>query len=143
MARTTVQSVNVPIQLSFDNGTTWKNLVCLTNTTSPLANSLNAQESYCGNFQGQGIPTMDFSGEAICDFTPGATEVSLHDLESAMLASQVLIARQVYPGTGSVGNLLFRKSEVVVESTSLKGATNQLLMFDFSLKGQGIPVVTA
>jgi hypothetical protein len=142
MARTTVSSVSVPVQLSFDDGLTWKDLVCLTNYSNPLANSLNAQESFCGVFQGQGVPSMDFSGEAICDLTPNPTEVSMQDLDSAMLAQQILLARVVYPGTGSVGTLLYRKSEVVVENVTLKGSTNALLMFDFSLKGQGTPTVT-
>jgi len=143
MARTTVSSVQVPVQLSFDEGVTWKDLVCLTNYTNPLANSLNAQESFCGVFQGQGIPGMDFSGEAICDLEPNPAEVSMQDLDSAMMASQVIRGRVVYPGTGSVGNLLYRHTELVIESVTLKGSTNSLLMFDFSLKGQGTPTVVA
>lgn len=143
MARTTVQSVVIPVQLSFDEGVTWKDLVCLTDYSSPLNNSLNETESFCGKQIGQGNPSMDFSGNAICDLEPGAAEVSLTDLETAMMAKQVILGRVVYPGTGSVGNLLYRKSELVVESTTFKAATNDLIKFEFSLKGQGIPEVVA
>lgn len=137
-----VQSTNIPIQLSFDNGVTWKDLVCLTNYNAPLSSSINETETFCGTEIGEGVAKLDFSGEAVSDLEPLATQVSMGDLETAKLAGVRPLARMVWPGTGSIGNLMRRQTQVMIESVSPKGSTAQVLMFDFSLKGVGTPTIT-
>lgn len=135
-------SVNIPIQLSFDNGVTWKDLVCLTNYSSPLTNPLNETPTFCGKEVGEGIPALDFTGEAVSELEPDSMQVSQGDLELAMMAGTRPLARTVTPTTGSVGNLMRRESRVVVESVTPKGAADDVLKFDFSLKGVGTPTIT-
>lgn len=135
-------SVNIPIQLSFDNGETWKDLVCLTNYSAPLTNPLNETETFCGKEVGEGIPALDFTGEAVSELEPLSTQVSQGDLELAMIAKERPLARTVSPITGSIGNLMRRESRVVVESVTPKGAANDVYKFDFSLKGVGVPTIT-
>lgn len=137
-----IPAVNIPVQLSFDGGTTWKDLVCLTNYNSPLTNSLTETETFCGKEVGEGIPALDFSGEAVSELEPLTTQVSQGDLELAMLAKVRPLARTAYPTTGSVGNLMKRQSSVVVESVTPKGTAGDVLKFDFSLKGVGTPTIT-
>lgn len=136
-----IQSVLAPIKLSFDDGLTWKDLVCLTNYNAPLNNSTNDTETFCGKLVGQGNAALDFSGEAVCDLEPDSDMVSYNDLNSVILSKSVILGRVVYPGTGSVGSNLHLQTEIVVESTTLKGTANDYLKFDFSLKGQGVPQV--
>lgn len=137
-----VASVLVPIQLSFDNGTTWKDLVCLTNYSSPLTNDLNETLTFCGKEVGEGIPALDFSGEAVSKMPALVNQVSQGDLEEAMMGKVRPLARIVYPTTGSAGSTMRRESQVVVESVTPKGAANDVLKFDFSLKGVGTPTIS-
>jgi hypothetical protein len=138
---TYIQSVDAPIQLSWDSGVTWKTLVCLTNYSAPLAVPTNETDTFCGKLVGTGNAAMDFSGEAVVDATPNSNQVSVEDLAAAELAGTVLQARIAVPGTGSVGSQLYFRSDVIVESVTPKGTANDYIKFDFSLKGQGIPVI--
>jgi hypothetical protein len=136
-------SVNIPIQLSFDDGVTWKDLVCLTNYSAPLTNPLNETNTFCGKEIGEGVPALDFTGEGVSKIEePLVNQVSQGELEIAMMAGQRPLARTVLPGTGSIGSLMRRESRVVIESVTPKGAADDVYKFDFSLKGVGIPTIT-
>lgn len=135
-----VQSSANPLELSFDGGTTWKTLVCITNYNRNLAATVTETDTLnCGTLQGVGSPKFDFSGEAVTDITPTATQVSQEDLEGVLLTSTTILARHRYPSTGSISSLLYLKGSVIVESVNQKNAPNDLIKFDFSLKGTGLP----
>lgn len=135
-----LQSSVVPLQISDDSGVTWKDLICVTNYTNPLSRSKNETETLnCGVLTGSGPVKFDFSGEGVCDVTPGATQVSLDDLRTWLLADTVLQARITNPSTGSVGTKIFLQGEVTVEKADVKASPSDLIKFDFALKGQGNP----
>jgi hypothetical protein len=140
-----VQSSANPLELSFDGGTTWKTLVCVTNYNRNLSSTLTETETLnCGTLQGSGAPKFDFSGEAVTDISPSASQVSQEDLELAILnqyngVGVPVQARTRWPATGSVSSLLYMKGAVKVESVNQKNAPNDLVKFDFSIKGTGIP----
>lgn len=139
---TYVQSSANPLELSFDGGTTWKVLVCPTNLNRNLAATLTETDTItCGTLQGAGSPKFDFSGEAVTDIDPGATQCSQEELEGALLTSTPILGRMRYPSTGSISSLLYIRGTVMVESVGQKNQANDLVKFDFSLKGTGIPTI--
>lgn len=139
---TYVQASANPLELSFDNGVTWKVLVCPTNVTRNLAATLTETDTLtCGTLQGAGAPKFDFSGEAVTDIDPGALQCSQEDLEGVLLTSTPILGRVRYPSSGSISSLLFLKGTLMVESVSQKNQANDLVKFDFSLKGTGLPTL--
>lgn len=138
----TVQSKVIPIQLSFDSGSTWRDLVCITNMSAPLAKSINEVESYCGTHNGQGQPKLDFTGEAVCDLVPDPDQISYDEAADLVIDDTIFLARVANPLTGSVGSLLYLETEAIFESVTYKGSANQVVLFDFSIKGQGVPTRT-
>lgn len=144
MAQEYLQSSVLPLMLSFDGGTSWKQLVCVTNYTDNMSVGNTETETLnCGTLQGAGSPKFDFAGEAVADYNPGSTLVSRKDLETAMLAGTTIKARLANPGTGSVGWLYYKQGDVLVISVNGKVSPNDLSKFDFSLKGQGTPSIVA
>lgn len=144
---TYVNSAANPLQLSFDGGVTWKDLVCVTNYNRGLSATLTETDTLnCGTLQGSGSPKFDFSGEAVTDVDPSPTQVSQEDLEAAILtqatSGTVIWARTRWPSTGSVSSLLYLQGKVKIESVNQKNAPNDYVKFDFSLKGDGIPTLT-
>ena len=144
MAQTYLQSSQMPLELSFNGGTIWKQLVCVASLNDNMSVGNTETETLnCGTLQGIGSPKFDFSGEAVADFTPGSTLVSRKDLETAMLASQTLKARLQYPGTGSAGATYYKSGDVLVTAVNGKESPNDLIKFDFTIKGVGIPIIVA
>lgn len=139
-----LQSSVLPLELSFDGGSNWKQLVCVTNYNDPMSVGNTETETLnCGTLQGSGSPKFEFSGEAVADYNPASTLVSRKDLETAMLAGTTLKARIRYPTTGSAGSLYYKQGDVLVISVNGKTAPNDISKFDFNLKGQGTPVIVA
>lgn len=139
---TTVQANQNPLELSFDGGTTWKILVCPTNWTRNLNATLTETDTLtCGTLQGVGAPKFDFSGEAVTDIDPSATQCSQEDLENALLSSSLIMGRVRYPSTGSISSLLYLRGSLYVEKVGQKNQANDLVKFDFSLKGNGLPTL--
>lgn len=141
---TELQSSNLPIQLSFDGGATFKDLVCTTNYSSDLSLGTTETETLtCGTLIGVGAPKFDFTGEAVTDLEPLASQVSLVDMETQLLAGTKIIARIASPSSGSAGALYFKQGYVYVTKAALKASPNDLIKFDFELKGVGIPDIVA
>jgi len=135
-----LQSSVLPLELSFDNGSSWKQLVCVTNYNDNMSVGNTETETLnCGTLQGAGSPKFDFSGEAVADYNPASTLVSRKDLETVMLSLTPILARLQYPGTGSVGWLYYKQGTVLVTAVNGKASPNDLSKFDFTLKGQGTP----
>lgn len=139
---TNVQASANPLELSFDAGTTWKVLVCPTSVNRNLSATLTETDTLtCGTLQGAGAPKFDFSGEAVTDIDPGALQCSQEDLENVLLTSTPILARMRYPSSGSISSLLYLRGTVMVESVGQKNQANDLVKFDFSLKGTGLPTI--
>lgn len=139
---TNVQASANPLELSFDGGTTWKILVCPTNWTRNLAATLTETDTLtCGTLQGAGAPKFDFSGEAVTDIDPSATQCSQEDLENVLLTNTAILGRVRYPSSGSMSSLLYLRGTLLVESVNQKNSANDLVKFDFSLKGTGLPTL--
>jgi hypothetical protein len=137
-----IQSANMPIQLSFDNQVTWKDLVCLTDYQLPLNSPLTATDSFCGKKVGVGNIEFNPSGTAVCEVIPDASEVSAPELLDVQNAKSSIYFRVQNPQSGSVGLLLYIAGSCKVTNVTIIGQANNLITFTFQLTGEGVIVLT-
>jgi hypothetical protein len=139
----TINAKDAPIELSFDNGATWKTLVCLKDVSIPLTTPVTAEDTYCGKKVGVGVIEFNPSGNAVCETRPDADEVSHDDLVEKMDAGTSFLWRIQNPTSGSVGNNLYYSGSCKCTNVTLTGTANGLLSFAFTLTGEGTLTRTA
>lgn len=136
-----IQASGIPIKLSADNGVTWKTLVCLKNYNIPITRSTNESETFCGKSVGLGALSFNPQGNAVVDTVPDSDEVTLNQMLSWLLAKTELLFRSAFPvssgSLGSIGDEFFVKGSCYVVSTNLVFQTNDVVNFDFELRGFG------
>lgn len=142
-ANSSIQSVNMPLQLSFDNKVTWKDLVCLTDYQIPLNSPLTATDTFCGKKVGVGNIEFNPSGTAVCEVIPLTTEVSAPELLDAQNGKTSIHFRAQNPQAGSVGLLLYIAGSCKVTNVTIIGTANNLITFTFQLTGEGVIELTA
>lgn len=134
---TPVQSSNIPLQLSFDSGVTWKDLVCLENYNIERVTQTNTDDTFCGRFIGIGVIATQISGAAVCDVSPSGTQVSIKSLNDAQLAGQRIQVRANYPTAGSAGGAISNNGAAYVTAAAEQFAVNNLVKFTFTLLVDG------
>lgn len=137
-ANSSTQSVNMPIQLSFDNGVSWKDLVCLTDYQVPFNSPITATDTFCGKKVGVGNTEFNPSGTAVCEFIPDANEASVAEMQDVQEAKQSILWRVQNPQAGSVGDLFYRSGSAKVSNVTIIGQANNLITFTWTLTGEGV-----
>lgn len=132
-----LQSVNLPIELSEDGGTTWKVLVCLTDYQIPVDVATNAVETFCGTASGRGIPSFNPSGNAIAELNPTTNQVTYRDMLAWEINGDVLNFRVQNLSGGSAAGYLYIKGECTVTNTTLTATAGSAVAFSWTLTGQG------
>lgn len=134
----TIQSTLVPLELSFDGGTSWQLLVCLSQYNIPLSKAVNTVETFCGTSVGLGNGTFNPQGTAIAELNPTAgVQVSWPQLATVWDAETQIMFRARYPTGGSTGNNIFLKGSCYVTDLNISFQVGQAVQFDFTLTGQG------
>lgn len=141
-ANSTINAKDMPIELSFDNGVTWKVLVCLKDESIPLTTPTTAEDTFCGKKVGVGDIEFNPSGNAVCETNPDANEVSHDDLVQKMAAKSSFLWRVQNPTIGSVGKNLYYAGSCKCTNVTLTGTANGLMSFAFTLTGEGILTTT-
>jgi hypothetical protein len=137
-----ITSKNMPFQLSFDNGANYKDLVCIKSKTVPLTKNATENETDCGIFTGLGPMKFAPSGTAVCETQYLSTQCSFQDLATAMKNETNILFKMQNPYSGSTGNNLYITGTCNVTALTLTGSSSsELIQFDFTLTGQGEPVV--
>lgn len=139
----TINAKDMPIELSFDNGSTWKILVCLKSINIPLTVPVTEEETYCGTKVGVGQVKFNPAGEAVCETRPLTTEVSFDDLVEVMNAGTSFLWRVRNPTSGSVGFGLYLSGSCKCTEATLTGEAGGLVNFTFTLTGEGTLTTTA
>lgn len=134
---TPVQSSSVPLQLSFDGGTTYKDLVCLENYNVESTTQTSTDDTFCGRFVGIGPIATQISGSAVCDTAPAGTQVSIAALKAAQAAGTLVYIRANYPGAGSAGGQISNNGNGYVTQASTQYAVNNLVKFSFTILVSG------
>src|SRR6187549_221824 len=133
----TLQSSNLPIELSFDNGLTFKQLVCLENYNIPVDTQVTETNTFCGNAVGLGVKKFTPSGSAVCELSPSGSQVTFEELLAAQMADTVLIFKVQYPSPGSTNTNIFMSGQCYVTNTTLQAQINDVIKFSFTLTGSG------
>lgn len=137
-----ITSKDLLIQLSFDNGSNYKDLVCLKSKSVPITRNTTENETDCGIFSGTGPMKFNPSGTAVCETQYISTQCSWQDLATAMKNGTNLLFRCQNPYSGSTGNNLYIAGTVIVTALTLNGSSSsELVQFDYTLTGQGEPTV--
>lgn len=140
----TLQSSNLPLELSFDNGVSWQLLTCLTQYNIPLDKAANTVETFCGPAVGIGTKTFNPTGTAVANLEPTAgSQVSYKELVQAWDSEQIVKFRVRYPTGSSTGSNFFLQGDSKVTNLNITAQAGQLVQFDFTLTGEGDLDVTA
>jgi hypothetical protein len=142
----TIQGSLVSLQLSADNGATWKDLVCLETYNLPLQTTVTETETFCGVAIGLGAVKFTPSGQGVCEAAPTTNQVTIIDLQNWQLNKTLLMFKAQYPaisgGAGSMGKNVSMHGNVYVTNTQETFATVDVIKFTFTLSGQGVPSTT-
>jgi hypothetical protein len=135
----TVQSSLVPIQLSSDNGATFKDVVCLTSYDIPLNTPSTSVSTFCGQAVGLGNIAFNPKFSAVCDSAPDDDTVSYADVLAWQIAKTKLRFKVEYPGQGSAsaGTVIYLEGDCRVTDTDFKAQVDDVLQFDVTLTGEG------
>lgn len=133
---TPIQANNVPFYLSAD-GTNYKEVVCLEQWGVPLDTDTTETATFCGNSVGVGITKFKPTLSAVCEQSPGASQVTADTLAAWQLANTPLWFKVQYPTTSSTGNKLFLSGQCYVTSVNVTGQVNDVVKFTVTLTGFG------
>jgi hypothetical protein len=137
---------SIPIQLSSDN-VTYKNLVCLKNYNVPITTSTNESETFCGKSVGVGAISFDPQGNAVVSTNPSGSELSLNQLLTWQVNKTAIYFKTAYPlssgSSGSLGKDFYIQGQCYVTNINVIFTTNDVVNFDFTLKGFGDIDITA
>jgi len=136
-SNSTINAKDMPIELSFDNGVTWKVLVCLKDVSIPLTTPVTAEDTYCGKKVGVGVIEFNPSGNAVCETRPDTDEVSHDDLVEQMDNGTAFLWRLQNPTSGSVGYNFYYSGSCKCTNVTFTGTANGLMGFAFTLTGEG------
>jgi hypothetical protein len=135
---TTIQGNTVPIELSFDSGTSWQILVCLEQYNVPTELPVTSTDTFCGPVLGTGTQTFNPTGTAICTTDPSAgSQVTYNRLLVAQTNAESFLFRVRHAASGSIGNNFFLKGSCKATSLDLQFTSTDVVKFSWTLTGEG------
>lgn len=103
MAVTTVAGKLIPLELSVDEGVTWKKVTCLITSPFRTAKEITKEVSQCSTHTAVGTNTWGYDVSGILNTTPtAASEMSAKDLLAIHVAETKPLARLAYPTVSAV-----------------------------------------
>lgn len=135
-----IQAINVPLQLSADNGATWETLVCLADHNLPISSAVNKVNTQCGIAVGLGPVEFNPSGNGVTTTDDNAGQVTSKDMANWLVTQQKLKYRMQTPGTGgSIGSTFYLSGYCFVTQFTLTETVGDVEKFTFTLSGVGVP----
>ncbi len=139
-----IQAINVPFQLSPDNGVTWLTLLCVSEHTQPLTTSPTETNTQCGIAVGLGPVKFAPTFNAVCstDIIPG--QVSMQQMKVWLINQTLLKYRVQDPqlstsAGGSVGANDYITGQCYVTSVTSTYLVGDVVKFSGALTGIGTP----
>lgn len=137
---TFLQSADVPLQVSANNGSTWLDVVCPENYTvdvSPQTTPTNTLS--CGKAIGVGPIDFSANGSAVVDSSALSTQATFKHFLNWANTKQLIAFRSQSPGSGgSIGNDFFIAGNARVTKLTLKLQAADVIKWDFELTGDGL-----
>jgi len=127
-------------------GSSYKNLVCLRNSSVEGTNSVSEEETNCGKLTSVANPGFTFSADAVCETAPTISQVSYKDLLTAFAASTLVAVRFQNPVvTGSsVGAAYYHQALCYITGLTLNqdAAGGAYINFTVTFQSTGVIDVT-
>ena len=136
MALTSILASTVPIELSFDSGVSWKTLVCIENYDHNSEGDITETETFCGKVIGMSEPSVSLDFSAVCNTTPGGTEVSYKDLQTVHYARTQIMYRIT---SGTTGSHFHHQGECYITALNMGAASaSSTIAFTGTLTTTGV-----
>lgn len=132
----TIQSQNVPLWLS-ENGTLYKQLVCLEQYGIPIETQTTETNTFCGIAVGVGAIRFNPTYSAVCEANPTADQMTFDDMVRIQLAGNPIWFKVQYPSPGSTNTNIFLAGQAYVTNTTYTAQVNDAIKFTGTLTGSG------
>ena len=142
MAQSVIQSVNLPLYISTDNGVTYKAIICIKGFTVTNTSPTTDADTQCGRFTGIGIEGTEIAGTGVLAMFPTASQLAYQDITALQLAITTVKYKIEYPSTGSIGGFLYQSGNALFSVTSVTDNSGQVVEFGFTLKSIGARSLT-
>lgn len=144
MSTTTLQSNLVPIAISSDSGSTYKNVVCKKGWSFNHDTPVSEEQTDCGVLVGLGANSWSFDVEGVVNTTPdGSTELSSEGLMALAAAQTQVLIRTQYPTSGGgAGGDLYLQGAAYLTNLKITNQVGSLLTFSLTIKGSGTLDIT-
>jgi len=140
-----IQGSTQSVDISTDNGSTWKSLICL--RTSSVNGSVDStvEQTNCGTFTSIGKPNMTVDFDAICETAPGGSEVSYSSLLGYFNAGTQVLVRVQNPvvSGSSAGASYYQSFDAYLTSLTLNQSTTEFINFSGTFTSNGTIDITA
>lgn len=137
MAQSAIQSVNLPLEISTDGGSTYKSIICIEGFSMTNTSPTNDADTNCGRFTGIGIEGTEITGTGVVAMFPTASQLAYTDITALQYNITTVKYRVQYPSTGSIGGFIYQTGNALFSVTSITTAAGQVVKFGFTLKGVG------
>src|SRR6516164_3070288 len=105
---TAIQSVNVLLEISQDNGSTYKYIICIEGFTLTNTSPTSDADTQCGRYVGTGIEGSQIQGTGVLGQYPATNQLAYTDVTLLQFNGTLVKYRIQYPTTGSVGSMLYQ-----------------------------------
>lgn len=142
-----IQAINVPFQISEDNGATWKSVLCVSEHTQPLTAATTKTNTQCGVSVGIGLVEFNPTFTAVANTDNVAGQVSMKEM-TRYLVDQTLIKYRVQDpqsstsAGGSVGTNDYLSGFAYVTAITKTYTVGDVVKFNGTLSGVGVPSYT-
>lgn len=137
MANTLLQSNLVPVALSVDGGTTYKNVVCKKAWKFTGDTPITNEDTDCGRLIGLGVFSATITMELVMNTTPSGTEVSAEDMLAYVVNQQLLALRIAYPGP-AVGTDIYIQGNGYLTKFDIDNKVGSLMVASATFSFTGI-----
>lgn len=145
MAVNNILGTLVLTEISTDN-LVWKTLVCEQTSKFDISAAVTKEKTKCGPVTATGEPEWTFSGTALVNSKPSATQVSYREMVGFVNNQTKIWVRAMSPvDVGldlDLGEAFFQGGEGLVSSVSGEYSEGTSIKFDWTIEGQGELITT-
>jgi hypothetical protein len=139
-----IQGTLQNIEIDVAGGSSFKNLVCLSNSSVATTVDTSSDQTNCGVLVAPGEPSMAIDFDAVCEVAPTVAQVSYNSLLTAMTNKTLVsikVASPVVSGS-SLGAAYYHQFLGYITSLTLTQASGEFIKFSGSIASTGTLDIT-
>lgn len=115
------------LEISFDNGSTFKTLVCTRTVSVSVSSESSKEVTNCGPITTIGDAEFTFDFDAICEVSPSGSQCTYGDLLEAKVNKTVLVVKLASPlvAGSSIGAAYYHEADAYVTDLTLNGGAGE------------------